>query len=605
MRVADLFCGPGGISEGLRQAGFSTVYALDKDRAAVETFRRNHPEAVVERRDVTDLNSDELPEFDILVGGPPCVEFSLSKGGRRNILEGLRLVQAFLRVVYERQPKYWIMENVPRIVLHLPEEVPLKWIGVDKKGSLHVPLRQEFNCADYGVPQARRRFLLGSFPIPGATHVNSERRVSDLFTSITSEAPPWRTLGEILRALPDPLLPPSNQGVTDPIYGFSLPQELLSDHFHEVVLSDYEVRSIRAVKTAHPYMGVMAFPDTTDRPARTVVATQLGRETLVIEGKRSGEVVYRRATVRECATLQSFPITYQFWGGGLGARYRLAGDAVPPRLAYLIGREIRLTHDALDSVIADVRQRPIELSPKADWGTRRKRSSTLPANRKFSALIPGKEVRGCRAEFGNQGKPSSSSSTTTDPGIKWCARLYVGEGRQMRSTPVEAHTALLELRSFYVSNEQNRDRLLALLRHCEEQFPSELPDASTLHAVWTGRQTGPLGPEAVSERLCAIVNEYFPKDVFERAFVPRGGAIDIVPLRGLRIRIGIGLAVAAYAAEVINRKAAWNNANHDLSSTPNASLSPVTNDHDAGIPRPSTLIEAQDRKPTETSFYLA
>jgi DNA (cytosine-5)-methyltransferase 1 len=154
LRVVDLFCGPGGISEGLRQAALVPVYALDKDRAATDTFAKNHPDATVVRLDVTGFEPDHLPDFEVLVGGPPCIEFSNSKGSKGNILEGLRLVQEFLRIVYERSPRYWIMENVPRIVLHLPEEIPLRWIGVDKAGSLHVPMRAQFDCADFGVPQA-------------------------------------------------------------------------------------------------------------------------------------------------------------------------------------------------------------------------------------------------------------------------------------------------------------------------------------------------------------------------------------------------------------------------------------------------------------------
>src|SRR4029079_12858079 len=116
--------------------------------------------------------------------------------------------------------------------------------------------------------------------------------------------------------------------VTDPNYGFLLPVGALTDHYHDVVMNDRESRQIRKAKVDHPYMGAMPFPDSRDRPARTVVATQLGRETLVIADHSNGREVARRATVRECATLQSFPITYQFCGT-LGTRYRLAGDAVP------------------------------------------------------------------------------------------------------------------------------------------------------------------------------------------------------------------------------------------------------------------------------------
>src|SRR5262249_14121854 len=138
----------------------------------------------------------------------------------------------------------------------------------------------------------------------------------------------------------DPLRGRTGGMVVDPNYQFEIAISELTDHFHPVVLNDREVRQIKKAKVAHPYMGRMAFPDEIDRPARTVVATQLGRVTRVLRGLVGGSEVFRRATVRECATMQTFPLTYQFFGGNLNSRYRLVGDAVPPRLAFLIGRDI-------------------------------------------------------------------------------------------------------------------------------------------------------------------------------------------------------------------------------------------------------------------------
>jgi len=93
-----LFCGGGGISEGLKQAGLSIVFGLDTSKPAVDTFSHNHPDAEVIKASIVDIDVKNIPEFDVLVGGPPCVEFSASKQGRGNILAGLKLVQAFLRV---------------------------------------------------------------------------------------------------------------------------------------------------------------------------------------------------------------------------------------------------------------------------------------------------------------------------------------------------------------------------------------------------------------------------------------------------------------------------------------------------------------------------
>ena len=113
LTVIDLFCGCGGISLGFQMAGFNVLYGLDNNKDALATFKRNFPGAQTDYRKIEDISIDEIPQSDIIVGGPPCVNFSLAKGSRANVLDGIKLVQAFLRIVYLRKPKYWIMENVP------------------------------------------------------------------------------------------------------------------------------------------------------------------------------------------------------------------------------------------------------------------------------------------------------------------------------------------------------------------------------------------------------------------------------------------------------------------------------------------------------------
>lgn len=565
-RVVDLFCGPGGISEGLKQAGLETVYALDKDRAATDTFAKNHPEATVIRADVTGIDADSLPDFDVLVGGPPCVEFSASKGTKGNILEGLRLVQEYLRVVYERSPRYWIMENVPRIVLHLPAEIPLKWIGVDKPGSLHVPVRTYFECADFGVPQARRRFLMGNFPIPAATH-HAPTKPLDLFASEGSARLPWLTLGDILRALPDPLKGNASDVVIDPNYGFGLDSDALTDHFHPVLLSERETRNIRNAKVSHPFMGKMAFPDEEGRPARTVVATQLGRETLVLGSVMGGKTVFRRATVRECATLQSFPTSYQFFGGSLNARYRLAGDAVPPRLAYLIGQEIRRLEAFPELKQPLVATQPIELSPPASLRPPRSKPTVFPINRRFGELVPGKEVRGSRVELDNSGadKPAVAQLMKANHILSWKSRLYVGEGSKLLKTETFTFEAALEeVAAHCARNVEIAKHFDAMLRDAEKRLAGWVPDASTLQASWSGRCANIVGPEQIVDRLSQIVDKHFPSERYSRYFVPRAGVSRIVPDRGLRVRLAAALVIAAYCAALINEDTRWAETNAEI-----------------------------------------
>lgn len=600
LRVADLFCGGGGISEGLRQAGLEIVYAADKDRAAALTFDKNHPNARVDVADVSLFDPGELPEFDVLVGGPPCIEFSASKGSRGNILEGLRLVQAFLRVVHERKPKYWIMENVPRIVLHLPEDIPLRWIGVDEDGFLHVPVRAEFNCAEYGVPQARKRFLMGDYPMPEKTSYDP---ATDALLGQAEGRTPWRSLGEVISAFPDPMTDEESRfRVADPNYDVEVSHEDFTDHFHTVALNARETRSIRRAKESHPYMGFMPFPDRREAPARTVVATQLGRETLVLTSSVKGETVFRRATIRECASLQTFPVEYQFFGNSLGARYRIVGDAVPPRLSFLIGQEILKQVQVGDVSSEPIRQSPPpEKSPSVIEKPRKRADSPMNWNRKFSELVPGKEVRGCRVELDNQGgdyRDAGGAYVGESHLAEWTTHVYVGEGRKNLRTETFSFRDAIELlapacleRSVFVHFEK-------ILSRAAEDLPVVLRDATTMQAVWTNRSSAGHGPEDVVDQLSAIVDEVLPRSRYSDTFINTSRDGEFLPKKGLRIRLAAGLAITAYACEIINGRNDWAMKNPDKRFIAEGwTKGDRRKSHPKPIPDPSALLsEAVERQ---------
>ena len=558
LRVADLFCGPGGMSQGLSMAGCKIVYGLDIDQAAITTFGRNYPEAIATREDALSLTPDSLPDFDILVGGPPCVNFSTSKGSRANVLEGLRLVQVFLRMVYERRPRYWIMENVPRIALHLPDSIPLSWIGIEKKGALPVPVRREFNSADFGVPQRRKRFLIGDYPIPTETHSDLEDQ--SLFPPKKNQKA-WLKLRNVLEALPNINARRSEEFIRDPNYDIEISIDQLSDHFHEVLLRDEEAERIKQVKTEHPYMGRMVFPDDIDRPARTVVATQLGRETLVIEYRQDGKQAYRRATVRECATIQSFPITYQFWGNSLNARYRQVGDAVPPKLAFAIARQIVRKEEGKHLRKPQLCKNGISLSPEVKLIKKKRKTSTFPVDRKFQRMIPGKEVRGCRVDLDNQGNcPTKAIFTSENNLVEWVARLHVGEGKKNHKEKILTTFEALWEFSGYCGNKKESSEFKICVEFLEDAYrklAGNLCDATTLQAIWTRRLNNLMGPEEISKILSSIVDNHFPKEIYENVHLPKSGRSDLVPARGLRIRIAAGCVVTAFACELVNCDYHW------------------------------------------------
>jgi DNA (cytosine-5)-methyltransferase 1 len=341
LTVVDLFCGAGGFSEGFRQQGFDIAYAADNWAQAAETFRANHPNARVVMADLMHLSAEEVPKADVLIGGPPCTEFSGSNSGQNKDIEsGMALVMRFLYFVHSLRPRWWVMENVPKLLDVLPRRVPYETLGIDQSGCFEIPRMSVFNAADFGAPQRRLRLFSGLYPDPVQTH--AEVQTSSLEGTVYTQ---WISMGQILEAFPNPLgLPSAEKLVLDPLYGIPLSEMELQDHFGpSCLLTREEADRNRRQKTEHRYYGRMEFPDDLDKPARTVMATQIksSREGIVIPAEHNGASVYRRLTVRESASLQCYPIGYRFSGNSLQTRYRLVGNSVPVRLSGAIARAIQ------------------------------------------------------------------------------------------------------------------------------------------------------------------------------------------------------------------------------------------------------------------------
>lgn len=226
----DLFCGAGGCSEGLIQAGFHILFSSDISEMVEVTYKNRHEQLGLiqgentwfERSDIKDLTGEdicrhiknlkifkdkEIPEIDLMIGGPSCQGFSRAgrrdKSDPRNMLFG-----EYVRVVNEIRPKYIVLENVEGFV-------DMQFIGYKGITGIEYPdgsvtpdiLRNELNeigydtleprilnAADYGVPQRRNRIifigyrkglLAPSYPDPILTpeeYITLEEAISDLIT---------------------------------------------------------------------------------------------------------------------------------------------------------------------------------------------------------------------------------------------------------------------------------------------------------------------------------------------------------------------------------------------------------------------------------------
>jgi len=159
VKVVDLFCGCGGFSLGFEYAGFDIIYGLDNWEVACMSFAENFPKAEVVCENALDLTADDIPDADVIIGGPPCQQFSIANLKKRY---DTSLVEWFWKIVEEKDPKYVIMEEVPLVERFLPSEL-FRERGYKCK---------VYRMCDYGVPQIRRRLFAGRFEEPEKSPTN-------------------------------------------------------------------------------------------------------------------------------------------------------------------------------------------------------------------------------------------------------------------------------------------------------------------------------------------------------------------------------------------------------------------------------------------------
>lgn len=322
IRAIDLFSGAGGLTLGLKKAGIQPISAVEVNRAAMETYASHSPEAEHHCADIREVNlSAYKGRVDLVYGGPPCQPFSI--GGLRNGASDRRdMIPSFLDVVKELKPEAVLIENVPGLASKA-KSYYLKTVIVTLERLGYVPTWRVLNASHYGVPQNRRRLFVIAlrgklFRFPKATHGPEGRRPLVASSSVISHEP-----------LGDPPDCPVRYA-----------------KFPDLRPSPY---------AGHVYNGG-GRPVDLNAPCHTILASAGGYKTHWVDTlgiaveyhrylKRGGKpregIVpgARRLTVEESALVQTFPKRLKFFGSR-SSRYTQVGDAVPPRLAAVLGRAL-------------------------------------------------------------------------------------------------------------------------------------------------------------------------------------------------------------------------------------------------------------------------
>lgn len=324
MKIVSLFAGAGGLDLGFENAGFNVIWANEYDKEIWETFESNHRKTTLDKRSIRDVESDDVPECDGIIGGPPCQ--SWSEAGASRGIEDKRgqLFYEFIRILADKKPKFFLAENVSGMLLpaHRKALENIKQMFTDVGYNLSFEL---LNASDYGVPQDRKRvFFVGyredlgtrfKFPIPTTPNVKV-------------------TLQEAIGDLRSSALPAKAGNITNDANCRVSNHEYMTGGFSSIYMSRNRVRSWDEVSYTIQAGGRHA-PLHPQAPKMKFIEQNV-RE--FVSGK---ENLYRRLSVRECARIQTFPDDFKLHYQSVAAGYKMIGNAVPVKLAEVLAMRIR------------------------------------------------------------------------------------------------------------------------------------------------------------------------------------------------------------------------------------------------------------------------
>lgn len=359
-KILDLFCGAGGFSYGMeKNPDFETVIALDNDKFAGETFKRNMPSAVVVIGDITNseikkIVSTQAKELGVnmIIGGPPCQGYSMK--GKKLGLQDPRnfLFREYLNFVKELQPDIFIIENVKGLLV-----TSNGWFKDEIVRTIaELGYFVEFgvlNAAKYGVPQARERAIF---------ICSKHNRI--LLPEPTVDKPVT-----VREAIGDLSYLESGEGdfeqdyVMEPISDYQRSMRMGSKKIYNHKASNHKQVAIKKLELIPPERGKEFLPEkmhgnqkyktTWGRLKWDEVSPTIDtRFDASSNGTNNHPYLNRAITPREAARIQSFDDTFIFYGAKIHIRKQI-GNAVPPLLAKAIADQISKKLDLSKGGIID------------------------------------------------------------------------------------------------------------------------------------------------------------------------------------------------------------------------------------------------------------
>lgn len=318
LKIVSFFSGAGGLDLGFKKAGFDIIYANEFDKDIWDTYRLNHPETILDTRSITQIDEDEIPDCDGIIGGPPCQSWS-EAGSKRGINDQRgQLFFDFIRILKAKKPSFFLAENVSGMLAsrHSDALNNIKETFLDAGYDLYFKL---LNSAEFGIAQDRKRVIFIGF--------RSDLKIDYSFPEPTNEV---KTLKDIIQDLEESVVPALNKSKPNP--DVILPNhEYMTGGFSSMYMSRNRVRT-----WDEPSFTIQA--GGRHAPIHPSAPRMIKLDTDQFIFAPNSE--YRRLSVRECARIQGFPDDFIFKYSDVNHGYKMIGNAVNVEFANILATSI-------------------------------------------------------------------------------------------------------------------------------------------------------------------------------------------------------------------------------------------------------------------------
>jgi len=321
MKIVSLFSGAGGLDLGFEREGFEVIWANEYDRSIWSTYQYNFPTTILDRRSITDVRAEEIPDADGFIGGPPCQSWSEAGAGRGIKDSRGQLFHDYIRLLRAKQPRFFLAENVSGILHPKHRDAYLNILSEFESAGYLVSTKL-LNANDFGVPQDRFRVII----------VGYHRSVGMKF-EFPSGCAYKPVLKDAISDLGEPV-PAKERNISN---GSDLPianHEYFVGGYSTIYMSRNRVRSWN-----EPSFTIQA------GGRHAPIHPKAPKMKFIEQNKRvfapGFEKLYRRLSVRECARIQTFPDDFKFIYHYVSDGYKMIGNAVPVNFAAHLARQIR------------------------------------------------------------------------------------------------------------------------------------------------------------------------------------------------------------------------------------------------------------------------